>query len=65
MAYLHTSPVCKEGCIKTCSRGKSSAPEGTFGGWICRGCLYNNWEEYKQENGEYEEYPLNVVVRRN
>jgi len=55
--YLHQSPVCKEGNIETCSRGKGSCPEGHYGGWGCNGCQYNNWQEYKKEHGEDHNAP--------
>lgn len=55
--YLHQVPVCREGCISTCSKGKGSCPEGHYGGWGCNGCLYNDWDEYITENGIDGEVP--------
>lgn len=50
--YLHRGPVCKEGCVATCSKGKGSCPEGNYGGWGCNGCLYDTWVDYVADNGE-------------
>ena len=55
--YLHQGPVCKEGCIATCSKGKGSCPEGYYGGWGCNGCQYNDSDEYVAENGEDDFVP--------
>jgi hypothetical protein len=59
MVKLHDSLICREGDVKTCSRGRNSCPTGNYGGWTCDGhCLYNTYEDFvngKMVDGEEHE----------
>lgn len=47
MARIHQGPVCAEGNVEKCSRGRGSCPSGHFGGWLCSGCTYDTEDDQK------------------
>ena len=45
MARIHQGPVCAEGNVEKCSKGRGSCPSGHFGGWLCSGCIYDTEDD--------------------